>query len=77
VIRHSGLSKAFGARVAVDDLNLHVPRGEICGLELGAWSLELRHPTRSKQRRAFLSLGWSSGCARLSQRNDDTAGDEE
>src|SRR5207247_2660072 len=32
VIRLSGLSKTFGERVAVDDLNLHVPRGEIFGL---------------------------------------------
>src|SRR6266481_4575416 len=32
VIRLSGLSKTFGERVAVDGLNLHVPRGEIFGL---------------------------------------------
>jgi ABC-2 type transport system ATP-binding protein len=32
VIRLSSVSKAFGRRVAVDDLNLHVPRGEIFGL---------------------------------------------
>jgi ABC-2 type transport system ATP-binding protein len=32
VIRLAGLSKTFGERVAVDDLNLHVPRGEIFGL---------------------------------------------
>ena len=32
MIRLSGLSKTFGQRVAVDDLNLHVPRGEIFGL---------------------------------------------
>jgi len=32
VIRLAGLSKSFGDRVAVDDLNLHVPRGEIFGL---------------------------------------------
>jgi ABC-2 type transport system ATP-binding protein len=32
VIRLSGLSKTFGERVAVDDLDLHVPRGEIFGL---------------------------------------------
>ncbi len=32
MIRLSGLSKSFGGRVAVDDLNLHVPRGEIFGL---------------------------------------------
>ncbi len=32
VIRLSALGKTFGERVAVDDLNLHVPRGEIFGL---------------------------------------------
>ena len=32
MIRLSGLSKTFGQRVAVEDLNLHVPRGEIFGL---------------------------------------------
>src|SRR5437773_8946617 len=32
VIRLSGVFKSFGERVAVDDLNLHVPRGEIFGL---------------------------------------------
>jgi ABC-2 type transport system ATP-binding protein len=32
VIRLTGLSKTFGQRVAVDNLNLHVPRGEIFGL---------------------------------------------
>src|SRR5438270_245322 len=32
VIRLSGVSKAFGERVAVDDLDLHVRRGEIFGL---------------------------------------------
>ena len=32
MIRLAGLSKSFGDRVAVDDLNLHVPRGEIFGL---------------------------------------------
>jgi len=32
VIRLCGLSKTFGQRVAVDDLDLHVPRGEIFGL---------------------------------------------
>ena len=32
MIRLTGLGKTFGARVAVDDLNLHVPRGEIFGL---------------------------------------------
>src|SRR5437867_12732760 len=32
VIRLSGVSKTFGERVAVDDLNLHVRRGEIFGL---------------------------------------------
>jgi len=32
VIRLAGLSKTFGQRVAVNDLNLHVPRGEIFGL---------------------------------------------
>ena len=32
VIRLSALCKTFGERVAVDDLNLHVPRGEIFGL---------------------------------------------
>jgi len=32
VIRLSGLCKTFGDRVAVDDLNLHVPAGEIFGL---------------------------------------------
>src|SRR3989454_4132421 len=32
VIRLSGVFKSFGERVAVDDLNLHVPRGEIYGL---------------------------------------------
>ena len=32
MIRLSGLAKAFGQRVAVDDLTLHVPRGEIFGL---------------------------------------------
>ena len=32
MIRLSSVSKAFGRRVAVDDLNLHVPRGEIFGL---------------------------------------------
>jgi ABC-2 type transport system ATP-binding protein len=32
VIRLSGLCKTFGDRVAVDDLTLHVPRGEIFGL---------------------------------------------
>ena len=32
VIRLSALCKTFGQRVAVDDLNLHVPRGEIFGL---------------------------------------------
>jgi ABC-2 type transport system ATP-binding protein len=32
LIRLTGLSKTFGERVAVDDLNLHVPRGEIFGL---------------------------------------------
>ena len=32
MIRLSGLSKNFGQRVAVDDLTLHVPRGEIFGL---------------------------------------------
>jgi len=32
VIRLAGLSKNFGERRAVDDLNLHVPRGEIFGL---------------------------------------------
>jgi len=32
VIRPSGVSKTFGERVAVDDLNLHVRRGEIFGL---------------------------------------------
>jgi ABC-2 type transport system ATP-binding protein len=32
VIRLSGLSKTFGERVAVDELDLHVPRGEIFGL---------------------------------------------
>src|SRR6266496_3917556 len=31
-IRLSALCKTFGERVAVDDLNLHVPRGEIFGL---------------------------------------------
>src|SRR5438874_7126192 len=32
VIRLSGVFKTFGGRVAVDDLDLHVPRGEIFGL---------------------------------------------
>ena len=32
MIRLAGLSKTFGERVAVDDLNLHVQRGEIFGL---------------------------------------------
>ena len=32
MIRLSGLCKTFGERVAVNDLNLHVPRGEIFGL---------------------------------------------
>ncbi len=32
MIRLAGLSKNFGERRAVDDLNLHVPRGEIFGL---------------------------------------------
>src|ERR1041385_2527502 len=32
VIRLTGLSKTFGRRVAVDNLNLHVPRGDIFGL---------------------------------------------
>ena len=32
MIRLSGVFKSFGERVAVDDLNLHVPRGEIFGL---------------------------------------------
>ncbi len=32
MIRLAGLSKTFGQRVAVNDLNLHVPRGEIFGL---------------------------------------------
>jgi len=32
VIRLSGLSKTFGGRVAVHDLTLHVPAGEIFGL---------------------------------------------
>src|SRR5438874_152579 len=32
VIRLSGVFKTFGERVAVDDLNLHVQRGEIFGL---------------------------------------------
>jgi ABC-2 type transport system ATP-binding protein len=32
MIRLSGLCKTFGGRIAVDDLNLHVPRGEIFGL---------------------------------------------
>lgn len=32
MIRLSGVSKTFGERVAVDDLNLHVRRGEIFGL---------------------------------------------
>jgi len=32
VIRLTGLSKTFGERVAVDELNLHVQRGEIFGL---------------------------------------------
>ncbi len=32
MIRLSGVSKAFGERVAVEDLDLHVPRGEIFGL---------------------------------------------
>ena len=32
MIRLTGLSKSFGECVAVDDLNLHVPRGEIFGL---------------------------------------------
>src|SRR5437870_8152358 len=32
VIRLTGLSKTFGLRIAVDDLDLHVPRGEIFGL---------------------------------------------
>src|SRR5947207_9080171 len=32
VIRLSGVFKSFGERVAVHDLNLHVPRGEIFGL---------------------------------------------
>ena len=32
MIRLTGLSKTFGERVAVDDLNLHVQRGEIFGL---------------------------------------------
>src|SRR5947207_505187 len=32
VIRLSRVHKAFGERVAVDDLNLHVPHGEIFGL---------------------------------------------
>src|SRR5256886_6487341 len=32
VIRLSGVFKRFGERIAVDDLNLHVPRGEIFGL---------------------------------------------
>ena len=32
MIRLAGLSKTFGKRVAVDDLNLHVTRGEIFGL---------------------------------------------
>ena len=32
MIRLSALCKTFGERVAVDELNLHVPRGEIFGL---------------------------------------------
>jgi len=32
MIRLAGLCKTFGDRVAVDDLDLHVPRGEIFGL---------------------------------------------
>jgi ABC-2 type transport system ATP-binding protein len=32
VIRLAGVSKTFGEQVAVDDLTLHVPRGEIFGL---------------------------------------------
>ena len=32
MIRLSSVSKTFGDRVAVDDLDLHVPRGEIFGL---------------------------------------------
>ena len=32
MIRLTGLSKTFGERVAVDELNLHVQRGEIFGL---------------------------------------------
>ena len=55
MIRLSRVHKAFGERVAVDDLNLHVTRGEIFGL--------LGHNGAGKSSAIGMMLGqvWPSG----------------